>query len=98
MDVSPQNAAREATTCVVALNFIRERFGEAGGMNSEQRAALEKAITLYRSRAGANAMPANQFAEKLKKAESAMPDVSDHARASLRCLQGLAPSPKGQNR
>lgn len=89
VDGGARGSTVEAASCVIALNFIRLRLGGSVGLNSEHTIALDKAITLYRTRAGANTMPSNQFAEKLKTAESSMPNAADQARASLRCLQAL---------
>lgn len=89
IEAASKDPADEAARCVIALNFIRTRLSAFAGVNSEQKNALDRAIHLYRTRAGEKSAPSKEFAAKLKAAESAMPNQADQARASLRCLQAL---------
>jgi hypothetical protein len=84
-----QSPADQATTCVVALNLIRKRMSGSVISNKTYTDQLDRVIKLYRDRAGANSMPADQFAEKLRTAENAAPEESDQAMTAVRCLKAL---------
>lgn len=84
-----KSSADDAASCVIALNFIRARFGQNVGLDAEQAKGLDSVIAQYRSRAGEKTMSATRFAQKLKAADAAFPDEAERARASLRCLQAL---------